>query len=164
VKEDSFIYCEDDPIILKELSKRNLKSCYYPISIQKEITGNGAFLRKNEIIINTNSNNLIMNIETLALQGKHNIYNSMAASVASRILGIRKDIIKNSLSDFQNIGHRLEYVANVHGVEFINDSKATNVNSTWYALECMTKPTIWIVGGQDKGNDYTSLKYLVNLK
>ena len=105
-----------------------------------------------------------MNIETLALQGKHNIYNSMAAVVISRIFGIRKDIIRSSLSDFKNINHRLEFVANVHGVEYINDSKATNVNSTWYALECMTKPIIWIVGGQDKGNDYRCLKDLVKSK
>ena len=162
--EDSFIYCSDDLVITTEIEKRNIISCTYPISIQKEMTGNGAYLQGNEIIVNTNSNNINMNIETLALQGKHNIYNSMAAGVASRILGIRKDVIKNSLSDFQNVSHRLEFVANVHGVEYINDSKATNVNSTWYALECMTKPTIWIVGGQDKGNDYTSLKYLVKSK
>ncbi len=162
--EDSFIYCADDPVTLNELAKLNIKSKLYPISIQKKISEEGAFLINKEIIINTNSNKISMNIETLALQGKHNIYNSMAASVSSKILGVRKEVIKNSLSDFQNISHRLEFVAKVHGVEFINDSKATNVNSTWYALECMTKPTIWIVGGQDKGNDYSSLKFLVKSK
>jgi UDP-N-acetylmuramoylalanine--D-glutamate ligase len=88
----------------------------------------------------------------------------MAAGIASRILEIRNEVIKESFSDYQNVPHRLEFVAKVHGIEFINDSKATNVNSTWYALECMTKPTVWIVGGQDKGNDYSSLRQLVKQK
>jgi UDP-N-acetylmuramoylalanine--D-glutamate ligase len=105
-----------------------------------------------------------MTLENLALQGKHNIYNSMAASIASRIFDIRKDVIKESLSDFQNVEHRLEFVARIHGVDFINDSKATNVNSTWYALESMSNPTIWIAGGIDKGNDYVLLKKLVAKK
>jgi UDP-N-acetylmuramoylalanine--D-glutamate ligase len=105
-----------------------------------------------------------MNIQQLALQGKHNIYNSMAASIASRILDLKKDIIRESLIDFKNVEHRLERVIKVHGIEFINDSKATNVNSTWYALESMTKNTIWIVGGVDKGNDYSSLIPLVKEK
>jgi len=105
-----------------------------------------------------------MTLETLALQGKHNVYNSMAAGIASRLLEIRKDKIKESLSDFQGVEHRLEYVTKVHGIDFINDSKATNINSTWYALETMTKPVIWHVGGVDKGNDYSSLKDLVKNK
>lgn len=102
-----------------------------------------------------------MTIEQLALQGKHNVYNSMAASLAARIVDVRKEIIRESLQDFQNIEHRLEFVASVNGIEFINDSKATNVNSTWYALESMEKPVIWICGGQDKGNNYEELLDLV---
>lgn len=105
-----------------------------------------------------------MSIHELALQGKHNIYNSMASGIAGRLLELRKELIRESLSDFQNIEHRLEFVAKVHGIEFINDSKATNVNSTWYALESMTNPVIWIVGGVDKGNDYSSLKEIVKDK
>ena len=102
-----------------------------------------------------------MSIHELALQGKHNIYNSMAASIAGRILELRKDVIRESLSDFQNIEHRLEFVMKVHGISFINDSKATNINSTWYALESMEGEVVWIVGGVDKGNDYMELKDLV---
>jgi UDP-N-acetylmuramoylalanine--D-glutamate ligase len=105
-----------------------------------------------------------MSIHQLAQQGKHNVFNSMAAGVAARVLDIRKEIIRDSLSDFQNIEHRLEHVAKIHGINFINDSKATNVNSTWYALESMEKPTIWIVGGIDKGNDYAALEGLVKQK
>ena len=102
-----------------------------------------------------------MSIHDLALQGKHNGQNSMASGIAARVLEIRKEIIRESLSDFQNVEHRLEFVARVHGIEFINDSKATNVNSTWYALESMSKPVVWIVGGVDKGNDYQMLQELV---
>ena len=105
-----------------------------------------------------------MTLEQLALQGKHNVYNSMAASVSARLLDVRKESIKQSLSDFENIPHRLEYVSNVHGITFINDSKATNINSTWYALEYVDSPTVWIVGGQDKGNDYSELLPLVKQK
>ena len=102
-----------------------------------------------------------MTIQELALQGRHNIYNSMAAVIAGRVLDVKNDIIRQSLLDFQNIEHRLEYVLTIHGIDFINDSKATNVNATWYALESMTKPVIWIVGGVDKGNDYNEIKEIV---
>lgn len=105
-----------------------------------------------------------MSANRLPLPGIHNIYNSMAAGIAARLMDIRKDSIRESLSDFRNIEHRLEYVATIHGVEFINDSKATNVNSAWYALESMSRPVVWIVGGTDKGNDYTILKDLVKDK
>lgn len=105
-----------------------------------------------------------MSIHDLALKGKHNTQNSLAAGIAGRILEIRKEIVRESLSDFQNVEHRLEFVARVNGIEFINDSKATNVNSTWYALESMEKPTVWIVGGVDKGNDYSELIELVQHK
>jgi UDP-N-acetylmuramoylalanine--D-glutamate ligase len=105
-----------------------------------------------------------MSIHDLALKGKHNTQNSLAAGIAARIVEIRKDIVRQSLEDFVNVEHRLEFVAKINGVEFINDSKATNINSTWFALESMEKPTIWIVGGVDKGNDYNELLALVDEK
>ena len=105
-----------------------------------------------------------MTIQELALQGKHNLYNSMASGIAARILEVRKDLIRECLTDFQNVEHRLELVNEVYGISFINDSKATNVNSTWYALESMSAPVVWIVGGVDKGNDYEQLKEMVTKK
>jgi UDP-N-acetylmuramoylalanine--D-glutamate ligase len=136
---------------------------YYPFSLQK-IEEEGACLDHNEITINIHHNPISMSIHDLALQGKHNAYNSMASAVSARVLEIRKEIIRESLSDFVNIEHRLEFVAKVHGIEFINDSKATNVNSSWYALESMNNPVVWIVGGQDKGNDYNMLTDIVKDK
>jgi UDP-N-acetylmuramoylalanine--D-glutamate ligase len=161
--EDAFIYCDDDAIIKSELTKRVISVKQYPFSIMHPIT-EGACLEGKELMININPNPQSMSIEELALQGKHNIYNSMAASVASKLFDIRKESIRESLSDFHNVEHRLEHVGKVHGIDFINDSKATNVNSTWYALESMSQPVIWIVGGQDKGNDYSQLKELVREK
>lgn len=105
-----------------------------------------------------------MTIHELALQGKHNLYNSMAAGIAGKVLELNKEVIRESLSDFQNVEHRLEEVGKVHGITFVNDSKATNVNSTWYALESFEAPVVWIVGGVDKGNDYEMLKELVKDK
>lgn len=123
----------------------------------------GAFLNeKEEITVNINGE--IMRIEELALQGKHNMYNSMAAAMSGRLVGVRKEVIRESLSDFEGLPHRLEPVLEIHGIEFINDSKATNVNSTYYALENMKRPTIWIVGGVDKGNDYSQLHDFVKEK
>ncbi len=161
---DAFIYCYDDQVIAKELAKKQIDSKMYPFSIFQKIHGQGAYLETNNIHINIKPNFFNMTLENLALQGKHNIYNSMAAGIACRLFDIRKDLIKESLSDFQNVEHRLEFVARIHGVDFINDSKATNVNSTWYALESMSNPTIWIAGGVDKGNDYSQLKDLVREK
>jgi UDP-N-acetylmuramoylalanine--D-glutamate ligase len=161
--DDVFIFCDDDPIIQSELKKRTITARCLPFSIEHEIA-EGACLRGKELLININPNPQSMSIEELALQGKHNIYNSMAASVASKLFDIRKESIRESLSDFHNVEHRLEHVGKVHGIDFINDSKATNVNSTWYALESMSQPVIWIVGGQDKGNDYSQLKELVKDK
>ena len=160
---DAFIYCADDEVTAKEVSKRNIPAKKYPFSITHEVK-EGAYLKGEDLIINTNQNQFSMAVQKLSLLGKHNIYNSMAAAIAARVVEIRKDVIRESLSDFQNIEHRLEVVATIQGVEFINDSKATNVNSTWYALESMTNPTVWIVGGIDKGNDYTVLKDLVKQK
>ncbi|MCD4731815.1 MAG: UDP-N-acetylmuramoyl-L-alanine--D-glutamate ligase [Bacteroidales bacterium] len=163
-QSDAFIYCIDDPVIVNELAKRRIDSKIYPFSIFQKIKGQGAHIDETNICFNIKPNFFTMTLENLALQGKHNIYNSMAAGIASRIFDIRKDVIKESLSDFQNVEHRLEFVARIHGVDFINDSKATNVNSTWYALESMSNPTIWIAGGIDKGNDYSLLKELVGKK
>ncbi len=157
------IYNADDPVINKEILKRNISSTLLPFSIEKALP-KGASLDNNNIQINIKTKQNIMSIHELAQQGKHNTYNSMASGIASRVLDIRKEIIRESLSDFQNVEHRLEFVAKIHGIDFINDSKATNVNSTWYALESMQKPTIWIVGGVDKGNDYTMLEGLVKQK
>lgn len=160
---DAFIYCADDQIVMNEIQKRKPAAALYPFSIRKE-EGMTAFVKNDELNINLNNNQLHMSIFDLALQGKHNLYNTMAAGIAARIIDIRKDVVRESFSDFKNIEHRLEHVMTVHGIEFINDSKATNINSTWYALECMQKPIIWIVGGVDKGNDYESLKELVRTK
>ncbi|MBI4931262.1 MAG: UDP-N-acetylmuramoyl-L-alanine--D-glutamate ligase [Bacteroidetes bacterium] len=164
-KEDAFIYCADDEIIKKEFKKRKFNARLFPFSIKRKIK-TGAHLEKNKIKININQTQtpLTMFVEQLALQGKHNQYNSMAAGIATRLVDVRKNEIRESLSDFQNIEHRLEFVTKVHGVDYINDSKATNVNSTWYALESMQHPTVWIVGGIDKGNDYKMLQELVKQK
>jgi UDP-N-acetylmuramoylalanine--D-glutamate ligase len=162
-ENDAFIYCSDDIEIQNVLEQKNIKAKKYPFSIFNKVE-NGAWLNGNQINININNNPLTMTVEELALQGKHNIYNSMAAGIAGRILDIRKEIIRESLSDFENIEHRLEFVAKINDIEFINDSKSTNVNSAWYALESFDKPIVWIAGGVDKGNDYTMLKDLVKAK
>jgi len=158
------IYNADDPVTISELAKRKIFSKAIPFSLKVIEKGDRAYLDKNIISININSKEFKMTLENLALQGKHNLYNSMAAGVISRLFDIRKDVIKESMSEFQGVEHRLELVTRVHGIEFINDSKATNVNSTWFALESMTRPVIWIVGGLDKGNDYSCLKPLVKAK
>jgi len=163
--QDAFIFCDDDELVSRNINRHNISSSRYPFSIKKK-TSPGAYLENNEIIIqlNPNQTQFTMSIYNLSLQGKHNIYNSMAASVAANILGIRKEIIRDCLSDFRNAEHRLEFVATVHGVDYVNDSKATNVNSTWYALESFHKPLVLILGGVDKGNDYDLLKDLVKEK
>jgi UDP-N-acetylmuramoylalanine--D-glutamate ligase len=160
---DAFVYCADDEITTTEISKRHIPSTMYPFSITRE-EGMAAFVKDEQLNLNINNQNLHMSIFNLALQGKHNLYNTMAAGIAARILDIRKDLVRECFSDFTNIEHRLEHVMTVHGIEFINDSKATNVNSAWYALECMQKPVVWIVGGVDKGNDYGLLRDLVQQK
>jgi UDP-N-acetylmuramoylalanine--D-glutamate ligase len=163
-KEDAFIYCIDDEVTMKTITTKKISAQQFPFSIKQEVE-RGAYLKENQLIINTNNTNpLFMTIQELALQGKHNIYNSMAAGVTGKLVDIRKETIRESLSDFHNIDHRLEIVGNVHGIEFINDSKATNVNSTWYALESMNNPVILILGGVDKGNDYAMLNELVKAK
>jgi len=158
---DTFIYCADDPITMEAMQGRDLPMQSFPFSIKKK-EGMSAWLENEKLFILTHNQLFDMSIHDLALQGKHNLYNSMAAGIASRVLEIRKEVVRESFSDFENIEHRLEFVNSVHGIDFINDSKATNVNSTWYALESMEKPVIWIAGGVDKGNDYTMLHELVN--
>lgn len=161
-KSDWFIYNADDPIIVEELEKRDLKAQQAPFSLEKT-EGMTAYVNNNQIIINLKPI-VTMSIHDLSLKGKHNAQNSMASGIAAKILEIRKENIRESLSDFKNVEHRLEFVAKVNGIEFINDSKATNVNAAWFALESMSKPTIWVVGGVDKGNDYDSLLPLVKEK
>jgi UDP-N-acetylmuramoylalanine--D-glutamate ligase len=161
-KEDWFIYNEDDPIIASEIEKRKPNIQCAPFSIKKEVQL-GAYATNEQLVININKQ-FNMSIHELALKGKHNTQNALAAGIAARILEIRKDVVRESFQDFTNVEHRLEFVAKVNGIEFINDSKATNINSAWFALESMDKPTIWIVGGVDKGNDYTELSALVKDK
>lgn len=165
-KAHYFVYNHDDVVITDYMQRHKVHATTLPFSIKHTIHGDGAFLNDNQITLNykPNQNPLIMTIEKLALQGKHNVYNSMAASMAARIVDVRKEIIRESLQDFRNVEHRLEFVASINGIEFINDSKATNVNSTWYALESMEKPVVWVCGGQDKGNDYNELMDLVKAR
>ncbi len=161
--EDYFIFCADDEITQKEVGKRPLTAKKIPFSINEKFT-EGAFIEENNIKINYQNNQFTMSIHNLALKGQHNTYNSMAAGISAQVLKIRKEVIRESLSNFHGVEHRLEPVLKVHGIEFINDSKATNVNSTWYALESVPGELIWIVGGIDKGNDYSILEDLVRQK
>jgi UDP-N-acetylmuramoylalanine--D-glutamate ligase len=161
-ENDWFIYNYDDPIIQAEIAKKSISAKLAPFSLKEEMKI-GGHANKEQLTININEQ-FTMSIHDLALKGRHNAQNSLASGIASRILEIRKEVVRESLEDFVNVEHRLEFVAKVHGIEFINDSKATNVNSTWYALETMDKPTVWIVGGVDKGNDYSELLDLVKDK
>ena len=162
--DDVFIYCADDPETLKGLQKHNINAKAIPFSIETELS-QGAFLKKNEINIYLNNQDpLIMSITELALQGKHNIYNSMASGIVAKVLELRNESIRESMGNFKNIEHRLEHAGRISGIDFINDSKATNINSTWYALESMTTDVVLILGGVDKGNDYAMLKDLVRSK
>ena len=162
-KSNYFIFCADDEIIQNEIKKRKIEPALIPFSLN-EPAEPGAGTKENRIIININQNQFSMSILDLSLQGKHNTYNSMAAGIASMIFEIRDDQLRESLSDFTGVEHRLERFLKVHGIEFVNDSKATNVNSTWYALESVHKPIVWIVGGVDKGNDYSMLEGLAREK
>jgi UDP-N-acetylmuramoylalanine--D-glutamate ligase len=162
-EKDAIIWCSDDETIARLMQNKQLKQQSYQISIRQKIE-NGAYADNHKIVFNLKGGTFDMTLEELALQGKHNVYNSMAAGLASRLVDLRKESIKQCLSDFENVEHRLEFVANIHGIEFINDSKATNINSVWYALETLNKKVIWIAGGIDKGNDYTKLFSLVKQK
>ncbi|UCG28906.1 MAG: UDP-N-acetylmuramoyl-L-alanine--D-glutamate ligase [Bacteroidales bacterium] len=161
--DDYFIYCFDDEIIKANMNR--VKGNAKTLSFSLDTFDNQAAYVKQEIVnFHINKDHFTMSIHDLALKGKHNAYNSMAAGIAGQLLNIRKEMIRASLSDFQGVEHRLEPVIKVHGIQFINDSKATNVNSSWYALESMTDNVIWIAGGIDKGNDYNILKDLVTRK
>jgi UDP-N-acetylmuramoylalanine--D-glutamate ligase len=161
--DDYFIYCGDDPVIREEIFKRQIIPQQLPFGFEK-VYNPGAWVEGDQLNIVINNNPFNMSIFDLSMQGKHNAYNSMASGIASRVLDIRKDTIRECLTDFQGVEHRLEPVIKVHGIEFINDSKATNVNSTWYAMESMKGKVVWIVGGVDKGNDYSILDPLVREK
>lgn len=161
--DDFFVYCADDPVISVELKKREIAATKLPFSLNP-VAGNGAGIANDIMMININQKKFDMSIWDLSLQGNHNVYNSMAAGISCKVLDIRNDRIREVLSDFQGVEHRLERFIKVHGIEFINDSKATNTNSTWYALESMNRPVVWIAGGIDKGNDYEMLSELVRSK
>ena len=160
--QDSFIYWNDDPVIKRELEKYDIKAIQYPFSELKE-NGSIGYIEEGEYKIEKPTP-FNMEQEELSLTGKHNIYNSLAAGIAGNITGIKKEVIRQSLSDFPGVEHRLEKVCKVGGVQYINDSKATNVDACWYALESMKTPTILILGGKDKGNDYNEIKELVKQK
>ncbi len=158
--EDYFVYWAKDQWLKKKL--KNVKAIKIPFG--DKIHGEGAYILNKEIKININREYFIMTIHELALQGKHNCYNSMAGGVAAKLLGIRNEIIRDCLADFEKIEHRLESVLSINGVDYINDSKATNINAAWYALDSIKKPIIWICGGVDKGNDYEQILPLINDK
>ncbi|HNR16708.1 MAG TPA: UDP-N-acetylmuramoyl-L-alanine--D-glutamate ligase [Chitinophagaceae bacterium] len=160
---DYFIYCADDEVTMKYLNQFNIQSNQLPISMKRELP-NGAFIKDGDMYVRTGQDFTNMSVYDFALKGKHNQYNTMAACVAAATMDIRKDKIRDAVQNFQSLEHRMEHVATVRGVEFINDSKATNVNSAWYALESMTKPTVLILGGVDKGNDYSLIADLVKEK
>ena len=159
-EEDAFIFWENDPVIKAELKKRNIQSTMYPFAIERS-EKTKAFIEQDDLIIKTLKTLFTMPTTELALKGIHNTYNSMAAGLAASVVNVRKESIRQSLQDFQGVEHRLEYVATVKNRRFINDSKATNVNSCWYALQSMKTPVVLILGGTDKGNDYTEIEELI---
>ena len=161
-QEDAFIFWNDDPIIQKELHKYGIHGQYYPFAEQKN-DNTAAYVEDKQVHF-TQPIAFNMEQEELALTGTHNLFNSMAAGISANLAGIRKDCIREALSDFEGVEHRLEKVCRVRGVDYINDSKATNVNSCWYALQSMKTKTILILGGKDKGNDYTEIADLVKEK
>lgn len=161
--EDLFIYCLDDEATMNYMSKHPVKAKAIPFSIKTEVN-EGAYLNENELTIKLYKTIFTMSINELQIKGQHNVYNSMAAGIVARALDLRKENIRESLADFKNVEHRMEKVLKIGGIEFINDSKATNVNSTWYAMESIQTPIVWIAGGVDKGNDYEVLKALVRKK
>ena len=162
-KSEFLIYWADDPVIKSELARKEYGMTLLPFSADM-IEGMTAYIENNDLIIDYHTKTNLMTIHDLALKGRHNIFNSMAAAIAGKVLTIRKETIRESLADFQGVEHRLEPVITVCGINFINDSKGTNVNSTWYALECMETDVVWIAGGIDKGNDYSELFNVVKQK
>lgn len=163
-EENYLIYDNDDEAISNWLANHQIKAKKVPFSITNKLEQGGSITENNEININLNEQNFIMPINQLALEGKHNVKNAMAATTVAQLMNIRKATIRESLSNFQGAEHRLEKVLKINNVQYINDSKATNVNATFFALDSMTTPTVWIVGGVDKGNDYDELMALVREK
>jgi UDP-N-acetylmuramoylalanine--D-glutamate ligase len=162
-KDDFFIYCADDPVTMQYRNQFAIHSNPLPFTMQQQ-PSNGGFIKNGQMTIEVNNERVSMSIYDFALRGKHNQHNTMAAGIAAVTIGLRKDKIREAIESFETLEHRMEHVSTVRGVEFINDSKATNVNSTWYALESMEKPTILILGGVDKGNDYSLLLDMVKEK
>jgi UDP-N-acetylmuramoylalanine--D-glutamate ligase len=160
---DFFIYCPDDPVTAQYLTKLTIHSTPLPFTMKQQ-PQKGSFIKDGTMTIALNDDKLTMSVDDFKIKGKHNQYNTMAAGIAAATLGIRKEKIREAITTFESLEHRMELVAMVKGVEYINDSKATNINSTWFALESMTKPTVLILGGVDKGNDYEVLKELVTEK
>lgn len=161
--DDFFIFCPDDPVTAQYLKKLTIHSTPLPFTMKQQ-PQKGAFIKDGTMTIALNDDKLTMSVDDFKIKGKHNQYNTMAAGIAAATLGIRKEKIREAITTFESLEHRMELVAMVKGVEYINDSKATNINSTWFALESMTKPTVLILGGVDKGNDYEVLKDLVSEK
>lgn len=162
-EKDYLIYDGDDPVIANWLEKHPVKAQLLPFSLSKEVP-QGAYIKDHTIVLNIDNNHFTMTTQQLALQGQHNVKNAMAAATVANLLNIRKATIRESLEGFQGVEHRLEQVLKIGNVQYINDSKATNVNATFYALDSMNAPTVWIVGGVDKGNDYRDLYPLINEK
>lgn len=160
---DYFIYNADDEVITNKLQEITLHTNTLPFSMKHEPT-NGGYINGTDMTLHINDERVEWSIYDFALRGKHNQYNTMASCIAAMVMDIRKERIREAVTDFQSLEHRMEYVATIRGVEFINDSKATNVNSTWYALESMEKPVVLILGGLDKGNDYSLIEDLVKEK
>jgi UDP-N-acetylmuramoylalanine--D-glutamate ligase len=162
-EKDAFIYWSEDPVIDREIARIQPQATLYPFGSQQQ---NVAYTDGSHLILQSKENvaPLRLPLEELSLRGKHNQLNSMAAGIAAQILNIRNEVIRESLKQFAGVDHRLQYVATVKGVRYVNDSKATNVNSCWYALESMTTPTVLILGGTDKGNDYSEIDELVREK
>ena len=162
-EEDCFIFCDDDPVTIGELEKIVTRAKMLPFTQEKEVQ-EGAFVQDEKMVVNVNGDVDFIYLKELALQGKHNVYNSMAAAIAAKAIKIDKKVIRESLMTFSGVEHRMEKVLKIKNVLYINDSKATNVNSSWYALDSMTTPVVWIAGGKDKGNDYEPLYDLVKDK
>lgn len=160
---DSFIYWNDDPVIQAELAKRDIKASKCPFALEKA-EGLAAYVENEVLKFEIKDKKIDMELSKLSLKGQHNVYNSMASGLSAAVLNLTKETIRESLSDFQGVEHRLEAVARVRNVLFVNDSKATNVNSCWYALQCMNTPVVLILGGKDKGNDYSEIEELVKQK
>ena len=154
--DDCFIFCSDDEITINHLNQIVIKAQKLPFS-QKTEVGQAGFIREDKMVVRYKEQECDMYLQELALGGRHNVYNSMAAAIAAKVMDIDNDAIRNGLATFQAVEHRLEKVLSIRDVLYINDSKATNVDAAWYALECQKRPVVWIVGGTDKGNDYSSL-------